>query len=401
MFQTGGVWMKRLGSWIVMLTVLGSCCACNKDNKAEKNDKTVLAAYPGGLAVTALPQFAVLGCDDNGISGLADSKFTGGIAFFLNLLRDRCNPVGKMSPATFDGAQQKMTFFLITNLLDSGQLETPEVLAKAWQAIYEAGHEIGLHTHTHPHGHELSAETWIQEMKNCQSRLTAPVAGGGIGIPINEIIGFRTPYLEYNPATFVAIEKMGLAYDCSIEEGLMPDENGRNFCWPYRLSEGSPGDRYSSRDHQRGTVGSHPDIWEFPVYVYIAPPDHLCAQYGLEPGFRDRLAKRVDYFNPKDGKITGFDWNLWVAFSMTKQEVLATLKYSFDERLAGNRAPFHLGLHSDIYSDGYESLPNSTPFERQEALRELLDYIQAKPESRIVSFRDLLKWINAPIGLER
>ena len=61
-----------------------------------------------------------------------------------------------------------------------------------------------------------------------------------------------------------------------------------------------------------------------------------------------------DYFSPEDGKITGFDWNFWAEFKMTRIEVEAILKHTLDLRLKGNRAPFLIGMHSDMYSSNYK-----------------------------------------------
>jgi peptidoglycan/xylan/chitin deacetylase (PgdA/CDA1 family) len=381
--------MRQVWFYLAMTVALMAVFSCGSGKKDAD----------GPLPTLDCPQFVLLGSDDNGVSGLPGSSYKGGIAFFLDLLGSRRNPVGRNNPATHDGTPLRMTFFMITSQLEAEQTEKPALLADAWRAIYEVGHEIALHTHSHPHGHELTVETWMDEMKRCRDLLTTPRSKGGIGIPPGELVGFRTPYLEYNPAAFTAMERLGLRYDCSIEEGLQPHEDGRNFPWPYPLAQGSPGDAYTARGHRRGTVGSHPSLWEIPVYTFIVPPDDTCRDYGLEPGLRDRLAKRVDYFDPRDGKITGFDWNLWVEFAMTREEFLATLKYSFDLRLQGNRCPFHLGLHSDIYSDGYEPLPASTPTERQAAIRELLDHMLGRPEVRVVTFRDLVNWLKAPQGL--
>lgn len=382
--------MKRVLLPAMVILMIGLFLSCGRNMTAGK----------AASALENRPQYVLLGSDDNGVSGLPGSAWNGGLAFFLDLLAGRCNPKGVGQAATFDGSPLRMTFFMITSQLLEKNVEEPTVLADAWRAVHRAGHEIALHTHTHPHGHELDVDTWVREMTECRRLLTAPASEGGIGIPQAELIGFRTPYLEYNPAAFSAMERLGLRYDCSIEEGVRPEDDGRNDPWPYRLDQGSPGDAFTARGHQRGSVGSHPSLWEIPVCMFITPPDEACAAYGLETGFRERLAKRVAYFNPRDGKITGFDWNLWVEFAMTRAEFLATLKYSFDLRLKGNRAPFHLGLHSEIYSNGYESLPASTPTDRQGAIRDFIDHILGNPQTRIVPFRDLLGWLENPVDLK-
>jgi hypothetical protein len=111
------------------------------------------------------------------------------------------------------------------------------------------------------------------------------------------------------------------------------------------------------------------------------------------------MLEHQSWFDAESGKITGFDYNLWVTFSMTKAEFLATMKYSFDQRLLGNRAPFTFGAHTDYYSSKYNAVPNATLQERQEAIEEFLDYVRSKPMVRIVSAKQALDWIRNPAPL--
>jgi hypothetical protein len=185
---------------------------------------------------------------------------------------------------------------------------------------------------------------------------------------------------------FPALRAQGLAYDCSVEEGFEAGFDGTNLFWPYRIAPGygGPGDA---------------ELWEIPVYALSVPPDEECPRYGVAPGLRARLAKRHDYFDAADGRITGFDWNLWVEFGMTAEEVVATFEYSLDRHLAGNRAPLTLGTHSDLYSDSYDDkTTGSTPLSRRRALGQILDYALAHPQVRVVSAKQLLDWLRAPSG---
>jgi hypothetical protein len=106
-----------------------------------------------------------------------------------------------------------------------------------------------------------------------------------------------------------------------------------------------------------------------------------------------------DYFKEDSGKISGLDWNLLNEFEMTKEEFLATLKYTFDMRLQGNRCPFIFGAHSDMYSQKYKKVPNITVEERQQALIEFIDYILTFPDIRIISAKELIDWMKAPSAL--
>ncbi|MBI4916647.1 MAG: polysaccharide deacetylase family protein [Acidobacteria bacterium] len=367
---------------------------------------------PAALAPREVPQFVCLGSDDNGFSGLDGSGAAGGMHFLTSLFAGRVNALGRANPLTYDGSPAHFSFYVNTHYLvsESGTdpaaygvrpPENPLWIKRAWREAIDSGHEIGVHTHSHPHGRELSAAAWADEMSRCVEvlgrpyaageTLEAPVPGSGLGVARTELRGFRTPYLEYSGETLAAARSQGFAYDCSLEEGTAEGQDGTNFTWPYRLDHGSP---------LGEALGRHPGLWEIPVYVYIVPPDDDCARLGVAPGLRARLRSRHEYFDEGSGKITGMDWNLWCEFGMTPAEFLATLRYTLELRLAGNRCPLTVGLHSELYSDRSEADGCATPVaERRTALAALLEHFLRHEEVRLVSHRELLAWLEHPAPL--
>jgi len=362
---------------------------------------------PAGLAPQQVPLFACFGSDDNGYSGVPESGSAGGLHFLTELFAGRRNPPGAGRAATFDGAPLHYAFYVNTRYItpDSGASaygevprERPAWVRSAWKEAVEAGHEIGNHTHSHPHGREFTVGQWEAEIRRCTEILGLPYATdevegsqAGLGLSRGQLPGFRTPFLEYADATLTAAQNQGFAYDCSLEEGTEADQDGRNFVWPYRLDVGSPGNP---------GIGRHPGLWELPVYVFIVPPDEACSRLGVAPGLRDALKARQDYFDTAAGKITGMDWNLWCEYRMTPAEFLATIRYTLELRMRGNRAPLTIGLHSELYSDREGSAAcAATPGERRAALERLVDYLQAQDSVRIVSARELLEWLRHPAAL--
>jgi peptidoglycan/xylan/chitin deacetylase (PgdA/CDA1 family) len=317
----------------------------------------------------ATPQFVAIGWDDNGFSGLPGSGGTGGLSWALDLAQSR-------------GAQ--MSFYLTSCHACSDE---GEQVQRAWRRILEDGHEVGNHSVSHPDGSAFDQRTWRDELAECNRQLAAL----GLGVPT----GFRTPYLRYNDAALAAVSELGFAYDCSIEEGFQPDQDGSDFLWPYLLDAGSPGHEVEVARGERAPLTPHVGLWEMPAYAVIVPADEACARYGVAPGLRARCAARQPYFDARDGKITGFDYNLWVCFGMSRAEFVATLCHTLDLRLAGNRAPFLFGGHTDYYSSKYagEPMPGATLDERQAAVAEFLDYALARPEVRAVSTASVLSWI--------
>jgi hypothetical protein len=347
---------------------------------------------PGALPVEQVPLFVHFGFDDNGISGRPGSGTSGGVAFVTDLFSDKRNPAGRGNPRTYDGSPVRFSLYVVTRYIDGPEIDSPEHLKREWRRAADAGNEIGLHTHSHSHGSEFTTEQWSEEVAACAGWLEKPFDDGrasepetGLGVPRSSISGFRTPFLEWGRPLFAALRAHGILYDCSVEEGFEDRYDGRNFLWPYRVAKGYGGDPAASQE-----------LWEIPVYAVIVPPDEACERYGLAPGFRQRLQAVRDYFDPADGKITGMDWNLWVDFGMSREEVVAVFQYTLDQRLAGNRAPFTFGAHSDLYSEQYPVALGTTAEERREALKEILEYALSRPEVRVVTAKQLLDWLRQP-----
>jgi hypothetical protein len=352
---------------------------------------------PCGLTPAQVPQFVNIGFDDNAYSGLDGSAGTGGFSWAVTMANARTNP---------DGSPVHLSFYMTTIYMDQWQSESPTFVKRAWRQALTSGPEIGNHTQGHLHGGMFPLTQWRMEMMNCINSLTKPFdpnesnfspdASKGIGATAADIVGFRTPFLEYNDATLQAAKDIGFRYDCSIEDGYQWDQDGSNYLWPYTLDNGSPGHEVLVGWGTRTPIQPRPGLWELPVHPVIVPPDDKCAMYGVQPGLRSRLQARQSWFDVQGGKITGFDYNLWVSFAMTKAEFLATLKYTLDQRIAGNRAPFMFGAHTDYYSSKYTAVPNATLAERQQAIEEFIDYARAKPMVRVKANKEILEWVRNP-----
>lgn len=293
------------------------------------------------------------------------------------------------------------SFYMTSQNLTQNEYGLSEAVAAELKRAVAMGFEIGNHTHTHPSGRKFSVEDWKAEIIECEKNLAEKVfdrpwsreAVDRIRQETRCLAGFRAPFLDYNDNAFTAARALGYEYDCSIEEGFQPEMDGRNYLSPYHLDEGSPG--HNALSHLvYYPLGKHPGLWELPLHAVIVPPDSLSEKYGFKKGFRKKMAQVQPYFNEADGKITGLDWNMFVAFQMTKEEYLATMKYTFDLRMEGNRAPMMYGVHSDIYSPQYKGIENISWVERQEAVEEFLDYVRHFYNTRITSLVELMDWLN-------
>jgi hypothetical protein len=393
-------------AWLLALSfIFGGCAGVRQPQPETRLQPSALP--PAGLSPQQVPLFVCFGSDDNGYSGLPGSGAAGGMHFLTDLFAGRHNPAGTGNIATFDGTPAHYSFFVNTYYITpteqgsayaAREREDPVWVRRGWKEAIEAGHEIGNHTHSHPHGREFTVAQWEDEMQRCTEILERPYTAeevpgspSGLGVAARELLGFRTPFLEYADATLAAVQNQGFAYDCSLDEGLEDDQDGRNFVWPYRLDHGSPGSP---------AIGPHPGVWEIPVYVFIVPPNDACKRLGVAPGLRDALKARQGYFDTAAGKISGMDWNLWCEFAMTPAEFLATVKYTLELRLSGNRAPLTIGLHSELYSDRQTSGEcAATPAERRATLKRLVTSLHERDAVRIVSARELLGWLQHPVPL--
>lgn len=403
--------MKKILPILVLAAIL--CVSCVQPaNSIYKDNTTPSENPPGGLKAENVPQFIIFGSDDNAFSGL-DGNY-GGLQFLLDLFCSRENPAGKInsSPATYDKAPIHFSIYASTKFISSGAPENPVYNKKVWKKALDMGNEIGNHTHRHSSGIGFSLTQWATEFELWQQAISMPYDTGesadmpnpnsGIGFADFDIIGFRTPYLEYNNNVFYVMRQKGYTYDCSILEGYQSDQDGTNNFWPYTLDNESPGDTYMSRlMGYMYPIDAQPGLWEIPVYTFIIPPDSECLNYGVKPGLRKSKAGILRSYNPEVGKLVGLDWNLFSEMKMTKAEVLATLKYTLDLRLNSNRCPMTIGLHSDLYSTKYEeNLPHVSVAERREVLEEFVEYALSKSVVRIVSAKELLMWLRNPQPLE-
>ena len=385
--------IKRINTILIMelfvIAVLAISNYSYADNVAPSQNP------PAPLTPDQVPLFVVLGFDDN--------KYEDGVIWAGEIMRNRVNPKGTGNPATYDSTPARASFYML--VLPS---YNNKYLQRAIYDIYLDGNELGNHTLNHFDGVDsnFTVEKWKAEITPSQAFLTDTIK-----IPAAEIWGFRTPFLSYNNNVFTAMQELGFTYDCSIEEGEDTAINGTNYYWPYTLDNGSPGANFSAAAGTHQPVdSSHDGLWEMPVYLAIAPPDNECANYNIPTGLRGRLYENLlaltgdTAWDSLSGRITGLDYNCWFDFNTTKEEYVAILKYTLDLRLAGNRAPFIFGAHSDYYSLQYISEPqgcNTDYMQRREAMEEFLDYALSKPEVRIVPARELIRWMRKPVPLNQ
>ncbi len=366
---------------------------------------------PGDIPIHKAPLFVNIGWDDNTSSE--------GIEWAKKLFEHK-NP---------DGTKTRSSFYLNSSGVEKWNSEDPETLAKAITTLNGSGHEIGNHTYDHhkalglkfdsekglssPAGwnktmkflrNEASQADWKKYINECGNALKTKA-----GVDLNEVKGYRTPYLEYGTNLFPALQALGFKYDCSIEESS--DGNG-NWNWPYTLDNGSVAHNNSWKSNEGNLVKidgqdkpyhfqvpSVPGFWVMPAYALLIPDDAACAEYGIPTGLRARIRAKITWMKETDIHITGFDYNLWGkdAAGLNKAEVLGLLKYNLDLRIENNRAPFLFGAHSQYYvGDWAKEKAVVSKADMQATIAEFLAYARSKSMVRIVATSDIVNWMENP-----
>jgi len=346
---------------------------------------------PGGLAVSQVPQFVAVTFDDN----FNADGMNWAISFFSPLR----NPNGSGNAGTFDNTPARTSFYYNSTYLAGMQA--------IWQTAFNAGHEADDHTVDHPDGLNSSLSQWQQQIHDCRTQLQS-----AFGTTLDKISGFRSPYLHYNDNTFTALlnESPKFQYDTSIMGCWADAETGANCPWPYTLDSGSPdADTIFSKWAGRNVVQvtPHPGLWEMPVAVVFVPPDSLATQYGFTTGLRTRInnllgfAANPNFFELSTGKLVGMDITMLLDGKMTRAEALATLKYTLDLRLQGNRAPLVFVAHSHVYEQNYGGNTPGVPdlTERRSIIQDFVNYALTKPEVRMRPVADILAWMKNPVPL--
>lgn len=278
---------------------------------------------PGSIPHDELPQFILVTFDD-GINVFSESL----VQPVIGGLR---NP---------DSSVALVTYFVT-------KVNTTPAVARE---RYLEGHELANHTSTHTTGAETTIDEWRRELSTTNQFLVNQV-----GIPSDQIAGFRAPYLATGEAMWRALQEYRFTYDASIPEtftvprlvSTAPD----SFVWPHTLDHGAGLSCLSNHCPE----GALPGVWTIPLWMWY---DSAGAAYGA--------------MDPAVGTDSTFG---------------ALLEYNFAQRYNGNRCPLGLFLHA-----GQLGLPG-----RREVLRAFLEEKLSRPDVWMITMRGLVEWMRDPV----
>ncbi len=357
---------------------------------ATYSDSVPWSRKPPKLEPVDVPLFVAVTFDDNFVSGLGD--VSGGMTWATTFFEPLRNPAGSGFSPTFDGLPVRTSFY------DNCLYLQDDSTRKSWRVAYEDGHEIANHTLNHPHGGLFSAEAWKREIAPCTAALSN--VESGVGVSVDDVRGFRAPYLEYGSHLFAALKGQGLWYDSSIQSCWGNADDGKACAWPYTFDQGSPDSVDLTAKFGNPTVPPTAGLWELTPSALFVPPDEVATEYGFEPGLRQRVPTDMpapSFYEAATGRIAPLDVTLFVDAGLSAAEVLAILKYTLDLRLSGNRAPFVFIGHTHVYASNYGAAAKAPDAsERQNALEDFVRYALSKPVVRLRPVADILTWMRHP-----
>ena len=337
-----------------------------------------------------MPQFVAVTFDDNFVSGLGD--VSGGMTWATTFFEPLKNPAGSGFAPTFDGSPVRTSFYGNCLYLDD------EDTRKSWRTAREHGHELGNHTVSHLHGAQFTAADWTEQIAPCTAALIKPENDLGLGV--DDVRGFRSPFLEYSSELFGALKSQGLWYDTSVQSCWGAADDGKSCAWPYTLDQSSPDGADLTAKFKAPAVAPTAGLWELTPSALFVPPDTLATQYGFEPGLRQRIPTDMpapSFYEASTGRIAPLDVTLFVDASLSPAEVLATLKYTLDLRLQGNRAPLIFIGHTHVYASNYGAAAKAPEASaRQRVIEDFVRYAQTLPVVRLRPVADLLNWMRQP-----
>ncbi len=304
------------------------------------------------------PQFVVFSWD--GAGGTDDGQFPrflkvaeqykASMTFFLSGIYTL--PKGKS--ALYHPPQHSVGASDIPFLSEGAVRSTIKLVSQAWLA----GHEIG----THFNGHFCSTrsdgngvnkwtpEDWRSEIDQAVGFVTQWKTNTGFTdvdpLPFDyrkELIGSRTPCLEGQKALLPTAAALGWKYDASSPGGLQ--------IWPQKVQDGK--------------------IWDFPLQG-VPFPGHSFQVLSMDYNI---LA------NQSAGSTKGDPAKYDAWRTQARDSYLAGFNRAYD----GNRAPLFIGNHFEQWNGGIY----------MDAVEETIKTVAGKPEVRLVSFRQLVEWLEA------
>lgn len=284
---------------------------------------------PGGLPPADTPQFVIITHDDaiDATANRAVRSLTDGYK-------------------NSNGCNVAATWFVT-------QAGTDCTLAKK---LWQENHEIALHTVNH-----AQLVSTLKDMKD-EILGVRTFLNQSCGIPLTDMLGFRSPYLVNNPKVRSILTEAKLLYDSSITESIGPDS----------LTSNSFGQRLFPYTMDNGIVQNC--NWTY--------PDGQCTQNERYPGFWEIPMWNLPFSTEKT-QVNAYSMDPDAGFG---GDLFTTLTTNFDQAYTGNRAPFPIYVHAPWFTPSHVA-----------SAKKFVEYALAKPNVYFVTIQQLLKWMQNPV----
>lgn len=292
---------------------------------------------PGGLDATQVPQIVMLTFDDHINPSNFDYYRRLGLVTGDGYSDTMTNPNGCPARATFFVSDDYTVLDMV-------------------KALADHGNEIASHTftHGHPEHEHWNTSTWAEQVQGMRRKLAQ-----GMGRPLYEVRGMRSPYLELNgEVQFAMLQSFGFLYDSSMNGGSFDTDP----IWPFTLHVPPT---HVACDSDHCPHGSYPRLWEVPLVYHFTPDGKSCP-----------MADACG--------LGGAD--------ATKERVLQYLWFNFNRSYLHNRAPYMICLHATWFGQTRESL---------EALEEFLHVLGGMHDVWRVTMTQMLDWVRHPLPVWR
>jgi LysM repeat protein len=301
--------------------------ACDATNCKAPDCRCASLMPPNGLTPEETPQIITITHDD-AVNPLSNKVVKA-------VIDKHTNPNGCNAPATW---------FTLQTGSDCATVKK----------LYDENSEIAVHTVNHLRLDPSFAggeQAMADEMFGVRAWLNT-----SCGIPLEDLVGFRAPYLISNQKTRALLQKEGMLYDSSMisafSQGSEVSSAPGQRPFPFTMDRGIPiNAEWNYPDGQCNcSTESYPGMFELPMYeLQNAAGEHLAS---MDP--------EGDVFN--------------------------IYRENFDMNYNNNRAPFGVYLHAPWFNDRTTA-----------ALNQFMEYAMAKPDVWVLTMRQLAEWMKNPV----
>ncbi|XP_030554082.1 uncharacterized protein LOC115757805 [Drosophila novamexicana] len=241
-----------------------------------------------------------------------------------------------------DGCAATGTFFLSHEYTDYVRVN----------ALYNAGHEIALHSVTHGDGTDYWREADVETIERefgAQLQMLETFAK----VNAKRVQGIRLPFLQISGNnSFEAVKNLGLTYDSSWPT----QQHKEPAMWPYTL------DYLSIQDCQIGPCpdAALPGVWVNPMVTWTDTEGYSCSMI-------DACA-----YPPADDVDALFEWML----------------ENFNRHYKGNRAPFGMYLHAAWFARGRNYFA---------AFKKFMHHLSTYPDVYMTGVSRMLEYVKKPV----